>query len=172
MKRRLECVRGDLKCRIHWAPLSSSLSPYGWIVISPLNIINSASSLESLLDLAGSDAMALLMPRPLLLSTSICLMDHRGLDHGPWLLWTIHTLCHTHWMCYNSVLIPSLHMPSFASVHPGEESSSVALLKVSSLFSLWKSFFYFFGSFSWSDVRSKVTDVVCVQIVKPSEVNL
>jgi len=28
-------------------------------------------------------AMALLMPRPLLLSTSICLMDHGGLDRGP-----------------------------------------------------------------------------------------
>ncbi|TNN74704.1 hypothetical protein EYF80_015022 [Liparis tanakae] len=34
------------------------------------------------LDLAGSDAMALLMPRPLLLSTSICLMHCGGLDRG------------------------------------------------------------------------------------------
>jgi len=52
------------------------------------------------------------MPRPLLLSTSICLMDHGGLDRGPCLLPTIHTLCHTHWMCYNSVMTPSVHMTS------------------------------------------------------------
>jgi len=48
---------------------------------------------------------------------------------------------------------------------------SVALLKVFSLFSLWKVFFLFLGYFPWSDVRSKVRDVVCVQIVKPSESN-
>jgi len=35
-----------------------------------------------------------------------------------------------------------------------------------------KGFFLFLGSFSWSDVRSKVRDVVCVQIVKPAEANL
>jgi len=29
----------------------------------------------------------------------------------------------------------------------------------------------FIGSFSWSDVRSKVRDVVCSQIVKPYEAN-
>jgi len=76
------------------APVSSSLPPYRWILISPLLITNSASSPQSLwlhissglLDLAGSDAMALLMLRPLLL------MDHGGLDLGPWLLPTIHTL--------------------------------------------------------------------------------
>jgi len=89
--------------RIRWAPISSFFSPYGWIVISPSHITNSAFSPESFwlhvsLDLAGSDAMALLMLRPLLLSTSICLIDHGGLDRGPWLLPTIHTLCHTHWM--------------------------------------------------------------------------
>jgi len=39
--------------------------------------------LRGSLDLAGSDAMALLMLRPLLLSTSICQMDHGGLDRGP-----------------------------------------------------------------------------------------
>jgi len=33
----------------------------------------------------------------------------------------------------------------YSSVHPGERSSSVALLKGSSLFSLWKDFFYFLG---------------------------
>jgi len=36
---------------------------------------------------------------PPLLSTSICLMDCGGLDQ------TIYTLCHTHVMCYNSVLV-------------------------------------------------------------------
>jgi len=33
--------------RIHWAPLSSSLSTYGWIFISLLHITNSAFSPES-----------------------------------------------------------------------------------------------------------------------------
>jgi len=46
--------------------------------------------------------MALLTLWPLLLSASICLMDHGGLDRGPCRLPTIHTLCHTHWMCFNS----------------------------------------------------------------------
>jgi len=40
-------------------------------------------------------AMALLMLCPLLLSTSICLMDNGGLDHGPWLLPSIHTLSYS-----------------------------------------------------------------------------
>jgi len=40
---------------------------------------------------------------------------------------------------------PSEHI--YGSLHPGEESSSVALLKVSSLFSLWKVFFQFFEEF-------------------------
>jgi len=34
--------------RIHWAPISSSLSPDGWIFISPSHIINCPSSAESL----------------------------------------------------------------------------------------------------------------------------
>jgi len=51
----------------------------------------------------------------------------------------------------------------------GEGSSSVALLKVFSYFFLWKFVFSFLGSFSWSNVRSKVRDVVCVRILKPSE---
>jgi len=37
------------------------------------------------------------------------------------------------------------------------------------LSSMWTFFFFFFGSFSWFDVRSKVREVVHVQIVKPSE---
>jgi len=92
------------------------------------------------------------------------------LDHGPWLLRTIHTFCHIQWMYCNSVMIPSGHMTCIAPVHPGEGSSSVALLKVSSLFSLRK--FLLIGSFSWSDVRTKVRDVVCVRFVKPAEANL
>jgi len=35
---------------------------------------------------------------------------------------------------HDCVMIPSGHMTSVACVHPGEGSSSVALLKVSSLF--------------------------------------
>jgi len=38
-------------------------------------------------------------------------------------------------------MIPSGHMTSIAPVHPGEGSSSVALLKGSSLFSPCESFF-------------------------------
>jgi len=38
-------------------------------------------------------------------------MDRGGLDRGPCRLPTIHTR-HTHWMCYNSVMIPSGHMTS------------------------------------------------------------
>jgi len=36
-------------------------------------------------------------------------------------------------------------------------------------FSMWKFFLLFFWSFSWSDVRSWVRDVVCVRAVKHSE---
>jgi len=50
---------------------------------------------------------------------------------------------HTDWMCCRSVMFPSGHMTSLASVHPGEGSSSVALLKVSSLFFSRERFFYF-----------------------------
>jgi len=67
--------------------------------------------------------------------------------------------------------VHSGHMTSIASVHPGEGSSSVALLKVFPFFPQ-ESFFLFPWSFSWSDVRSWDRDVVCVQIVKPSEENL
>jgi len=106
-----------------------------------------------------------LMPRPLLLSTSICLMDHGGLDRGICLLPTIHTPCHTHWMCYNSVTLHSVHMTSIVLSIRGEGSSSVALPKVSSIFFISR-------EFSSSDVRSKVRDVVCVQTVKTSEENM
>jgi len=94
-------------------------------------------------------------PRPLLLSTSICLMDCGGLGRGPCLLPTIHTTYHTHLICLcNSVMFPSVHMTYIAFVHQGEGSSSVALLKVSSLSFTVKGFFLFVVSFSWSDVRS------------------
>jgi len=42
--------------------------------------------------------MALLRLRPLLLFTSICLMERGGLQRGICLLRTIHTLCHIHWI--------------------------------------------------------------------------
>jgi len=83
-------------------------------------------------------AMALLMLRPLLLSTSICLMDHRGLDRGPCLLPTTHTLCHIHWMCCNSVMIPSGHM-TFILLSILERDPPLLLSwRFLSLFSLWK----------------------------------
>jgi len=49
--------------------------------------------------------------------------------------------------CILTLVCPSVHITSIASVHPGEGSSSIALLKVSSIFSLWKFFFYFLGVF-------------------------
>jgi len=93
-------------------------------------------------------AMALLMLRPLLLSTSICLMDHGGLDRGPCLLPTIHTLCHIHWMCFNSNVSFWSH-GIYYSVHTGEGSSSVALLKVSSIFFLVKGYLGVFPDPMW-----------------------
>jgi len=53
----------------------------------------------------------LLRLRPLL-SISICLMDRGGLHRGISLLWMIHTLCHIHWMCFNSksVLLYTWHL--------------------------------------------------------------
>jgi len=76
--------------------------------------------------------------------TSICLMDHGGLDLGSCLRPTIHTLCHTHWMCCNSVMIHSGHMTSIVfSIL--ERDPPLALLKGSSLFFPWKGFFYFLG---------------------------
>jgi len=150
--------------RIHWAPISSSLSPYGWISISPSHIIKSASSPESLWlhvsegpsDLSGSDAMGPAdAPGP----------TPSSLDCGPCLLPTMHKLD------YVTLMIPSGHMTSIASVHPGEGSSSVALLKVSSHCFHVKVFFLSNGSFSWFDVRSWDRDAECVHFVKPSEAN-
>jgi len=69
----------------------------------------------------------------------ICLMDRGGLDRGICLLPTIHTLSDSLivlLLCFDlCIMIPSVHMTSIAPVHPGEGASSVALLKVSSLFS-------------------------------------
>jgi len=62
-------------------------------------------------------------------------------------VYIIQNSCHSHWISlYNCVMIPSVHMTSLAYVHPGEGSSSVALLKVSSLFPL-KGFFFFWEVF-------------------------
>jgi len=77
-------------------------------------------------------AMALL--RRLL---SICLMDRGGLDQGICVQPTIHTLLYSLielLLCFNLCMIPSVHITSITPVHPGEGSSSVAHLKVSSLF--------------------------------------
>jgi len=160
---------------MHWAPISSFLSTYGWIYIFSLHITNSASSPESLwlhISEGPLDAMALLMLRPLLLSTAICLMDHGGLDRSPCLLPTMHTLCYIHWVCCYSVMIPSVHMTSIASVHPG--TGILLCCSPEGFFPFFpvKGFFLFLGSFSWSDVRSWDMDAVCEQIVKPSEANL
>jgi len=162
------CSQWGICCRIHWAPVSSSLSPYGWIYISPLHIINSASSPESFwlhislgpLDLAGSDGLIpwRLILRPLLLSPSICLMDHGGLDRGPCLLPTIHTLCHTHWMCCYSVMIPSVSMTSIVLSILARDPPLLLSWRFP-LFFPCERFFLSLGNFSWSDVRFWDRDV-------------
>jgi len=60
----------------------------------------------------------------------------------------------------------SVHMASIAPVHPGEGSSSVALLKVFSFFFPREGLF---ESFSCEVLGQ---GCLCVQIVKPSEANL
>jgi len=77
------------------------------------------------------------MPRPLLLSTSICLMDHEVwiVVHAYYQLF-IHSVILIE--CVVTLMIPSGHM---TSVHHGEGSSSVALRKVPSLFSPVNRFF-------------------------------
>jgi len=62
-------------------------------------------------------------------------------------------LCHTHWMCYNSNASFWSHDID-CSVHPGEESSSVALLKVSPFFPLRKKYFSWEFFLIWCE-RSK-----------------
>jgi len=110
---------------------------------------------------------------PFLLSTSICRMDRGGLDPGICLLPTIHTLSYSLIvllvLCFNlCIMIPSVHMASITPVHPGEGSSSVALLKVSSPFSPWRVVWEFFL------IRCEVLGQGCLylQIVKHSETNL
>jgi len=84
---------------------------------------------------------------PLLLSASICLMDCGVLDRGPWLP-TIHTLCHTHWMCCNSVIILlytwHLLLPSILEKDPPLLLSWRFLLS----YPHERVFFYFLGVFS------------------------
>jgi len=99
-------------------------------------------------------------PTPVL-SSSFWFMDSGGLDRGPCLLPIIHTLGHIHWMCCNSVTLFIRSHDIYCSVHPGERSSSVALLKGSSLFSPEK-VFLFLGSWSWSDVKGQRSGRSCV----------
>jgi len=67
--------------------------------------------------------------------------------------------------CVVTLICPSVHITSIAPVHLGEGFSSVALLKVSSLFYpvVWEFFL----------IRCEVLGqgCLCVQIVKPSEGN-
>jgi len=94
------------------------------------------------------------------------------LDSEPCLLPTIHTLCHhINWMGCNSVMLPSVHMASIASVHPGRG----IILCCSS-----EGFFPFFPcesffSISWELllIRCEVLgqDVICVQIVMLTKAN-
>jgi len=98
---------------------------------------------------------------------TICLMDRGGLHRGTCRLRTIQTLCHIHWMCFNS-------NPSFwshyiyCSVHPGEGSSSVLSWRVLHFFSPWRVVWEFFL------IRCEVKGqgCLCVQIVKHTEANL
>jgi len=148
--RLLKCYRIDFKFADFMQPKDVKSLCFWWI--TEVWIVNMPTT---------NYAMALLMPRPLLLSTSICLMDHGGLDRGPFLLPTIHTLCHTHWMCFNSksVLLYTLHLlfcPSWRG------------MKVSSLFSPWKFFLGVFPDPMWGQ-RSGMS---IWQIVKPSEAHL
>jgi len=66
--------------------------------------------------------------------------------------------------CSNSHLISlgrnKAWVRQITPVHPGGGFSSGALLEGSYLFPPERFFFYFVGSFSWSDLRSKVRDVV------------
>jgi len=61
--------------------------------------------------------------------------------------------------CVLTLKIPSVHMTYIASVHPGEGSSSVALLKVSSLFFSVKGFFLF--SWEFFLIRCEVLGQEC-----------
>jgi len=114
------------------------------------------------------------------ISTSFCL-----LECGPCQLHS--SLCHTHWMCCYSVMIPSVHMTSIVHLvtwlllfiwsHDiycsSNHMTSIVLSIVERdppLLLSWrvlhflplKGFLLFLRSCSWSDVRSKVRDVVCV----------
>jgi len=64
------------------------------------------------------------------------------------------------------------HMTSIASVHPGAGSSSLALLKVSSLYFLRESLFSISWEFFLIRCEVKGQGCLCVQIGKPFEANL
>lgn len=78
----------------------------------------------------------------------------------------MHSMHHIHSTecVVTTVLLTSVHMTSIASVHPGRRSSSVALLKVSSL--PFKSFLG--GSSSSNDVRVPGPRMSYVDLVKVS----
>jgi len=103
-------------------------------------------------------AMAQLMLRPLL-STPICLMDHGGLNRGPCLLPTIHTLCHIHWMCCNSVMIPSVNMASIVLSLLERDPPLFSPEGFFPLFSLWT--FFFFISWEFFLLRCEVLGQRC-----------
>jgi len=83
----------------------------------------------------------------------------------------IHNFCHIHWMCCKPVTLFLLHDIYWFCPSGKRDPPLLLSWRFLPFFPLWKSFFSFLGSYSWSDVRSKVRDVVCVQIVKPSEAN-
>jgi len=68
-------------------------------------------------------------------------------------------------------LVPSGHMTSILLSILERDPPLLLSWRVLAFFP-GKGFFIFLGSFSWSDVRSKVRGVVCVQTVKPAEDNL
>jgi len=118
--------------------------------ISPSHIINSTSSPESLcfhisLDRAGSDASChgpADAPPPFL-------------DRGSCLLLIIHTLCHTHWTCCNTVMLPSGHMTSIVLSIPERDPPLLLSWRCLPFCFPWKVFFLFSGSFSWYPMRGQ-----------------
>jgi len=95
--------------------------------------------------------------------TSFSLMDCGGLAHGPFLLQTIHTFCHIHWMCLcNSLMLFFCTYDICFFCQSGVRDPPFLVFP----FIPVKGFsFYFLGVFPdpmWGSV----------QIVKPSETNL
>jgi len=102
-------------------------------------------------------AMALLRLRPLLLSTSICLMDQEVwiVEYADYQLFIHSVVFIVLFLCFNVCNDSFWSHDIYCSVHHGEGSSSVLSWRVLTFFSPEG----LFGSFSWSDVRSKVREV-------------